>query len=115
MITIIKQLFKKYQLEIIRPNLDYVINKYQSAIDGYDPEVIHADLQNQSAFSTVKKHLIDFKHSPLKKRKPKDMTIKKFKNIIYDEPRHHGKYQVLEAKLCCVGVENLPDNSTYFL
>ena len=28
MITIIKQLFKKYQLEIIRPNLDYVINKY---------------------------------------------------------------------------------------
>ena len=35
-LTIIKQLFKKYQLEIVRPNIDYVINKFQSAIDGYD-------------------------------------------------------------------------------
>ena len=35
-LTIIKQLFKKYQLEIVRPNIDYVINKFQSAVDGYD-------------------------------------------------------------------------------
>ena len=35
-LSIIKQLFRKYQLEIVRPNIDYVINKYQSAIDGYD-------------------------------------------------------------------------------
>ena len=35
-LNIIKQLFRKYQLEIVRPNIDYVINKYQSAIDGYD-------------------------------------------------------------------------------
>ena len=27
-LTIIKQLFKKYQLEIVRPNIDYVINKF---------------------------------------------------------------------------------------
>jgi len=39
-LTLIKQLFKKYQLEIIRPNLDYVIQKFQTAVDGYDPSVL---------------------------------------------------------------------------
>lgn len=85
MFIIIKQLFKKYQLEIIRPNLDYVIQKYQSAIDGYDHKVIQNAQKNESSFSKVKQDLIDFKHSPTKvPRQPVDLSLRRQANIRYN-------------------------------
>ena len=32
---IIKELFKKYQIEVIQPNLEYIINKFQTAYEEY--------------------------------------------------------------------------------
>ena len=32
---LVKELFKKYQIEIIKPNIDYFVEKYKTAFDKY--------------------------------------------------------------------------------
>jgi len=35
---LIRELFKKYQLEIVCPNIDYIVNKFQTAFENYKAE-----------------------------------------------------------------------------
>ena len=35
---LIKELFKKYQIEVLQPNIDYLVDKFQTAYEKYQAE-----------------------------------------------------------------------------
>jgi len=52
-----KELFKKYQIEIVRPDVGYILEKCQTAYDKYKQE------QPEQDFIRDQNSLIDFKHA----------------------------------------------------
>lgn len=56
---LIKELFKKYQLEIVTPNIDYIVNKFKTSFELYKTQ---EGPQKESEKSKAKE-LLKFKHS----------------------------------------------------
>ena len=50
-------MFKKYQIEVIQPNLEYIVNKFQTAYEEYQKE--HRTIEEKSKSN----QLINFKHT----------------------------------------------------
>ena len=59
-----KELYKKYQLEVIRPDLSYIVEKYKTAYETYK-----TDYDKRLDESNNNDILITFKHAEYDSRK----------------------------------------------
>lgn len=64
MSRLIKELFKKYQLEIVTPNIDYIVNKFKTSFELYKADP--AGWKNDSSRLKAKE-LLSFNHSTFDK------------------------------------------------
>ena len=71
---LIKELFKKYQLEILQPNIDYVVDKIQTAFEKYQAE--------EKARKSKK---LGDQRNYIPKVEPADKVLVKFKHSTYDK------------------------------
>ena len=71
---LIKELFKKYQLEILQPNIDYVVDKIQTAFEKYQAE--------EKARKSKK---LGDQRNYIPKVEPDDKVLIKFKHSTYDK------------------------------
>ena len=71
---LMRELFKKYQIEIVQPNLDYIVNKFFTAYERLQKEMKNQEEQKigrpNPLTKPVPKELIKFKHASFKKRVP---------------------------------------------
>lgn len=67
LVRIIKELFKKYQIEVIQPNLTFIVNQFQSAYEKYNQlygKGGAATLGSRPEEKKKFKEFIKFKHAP---------------------------------------------------
>ena len=68
---LVKELFKKYQIEIVKPNINYFVEKYQTAHEKYNKNFLKIQKTKNDYIETNKafKPLIEFKHTTYDKKK----------------------------------------------
>lgn len=61
---LVRELYKKYQIEVIRPNVDYFVDKYRTAFDQYEKQAGKAPNAARGKLP-AKSGLISFKHGSM--------------------------------------------------